>query len=166
MTILNLSQNQHLATLFQRQCLLLDQLLDCLEQERNLIEQRDGEQLSALLPSKNGLLQQIDSLHRDLNGWLSAAQLPSDRAQLEKILLRASQQSDDNQLIKGWKELQRKSRRCQHANSVNGHLVKQGRDRTLRLLSIILGREEHSAIYDHGGLALSHGDNRRSLGTA
>lgn len=163
--MLNIEQNHQLMAMIQQQCLLLDQLLECLEQERSLIEQRDGEQLSALLPSKNGLLQQIDSLHRDLNGWLSAAQLPGDRAQLEKILLHVSQQSDDNQLAEGWKALQRKSSRCQHANSVNGHLIKQGRDRSSRLLNILLGREEGAAIYDHGGSALNRSDNSRSLGT-
>lgn len=163
--MLNTEQTQQLAARLQQQCQLLDQLLDVLEQERALIETRDAEQLSLLLPTKNQLLQQLDALHRELQHWLSASGLPREPAGIEQLIRSAPLPQDGPALPLQWRALKHKSRRCQHANSVNGQLIRQGHERTRRLINLLLGREEQTAVYDQGGMPLQQQSSRRSLGS-
>lgn len=163
--MLNREQTQQFAARLQQQCQLLDQLLDALEQERALIEHRDAEQLSALLPTKHQLLQQLDALHRDFQHWLSASGLPREPALIEQLIRSAPLLQESTALTIQWRTFKHKSRRCQHANSVNGQLIKQGHERTRRLINLLLGREEQTAVYDQAGMTLQQENSRRSLGS-
>lgn len=121
-----------------------------LTQERELLQQRDHEALTALINEKNDHLALLEGHAKERAALLQALQIEDTGSSWEKFLA-----SDDglSPLIPLWHQLQQEVRQCHELNNHNGKLVARSQQTLKRLIDLVRGKNQNAGLYDASGSA-------------
>ncbi len=126
------------------------QLCHVLQQELNCIQLQDIHELQALTPVRQNLLNELQHAATDRLEWMKAAGLvPDQQAQQWQTF------TADEEIADLWQALQQQYHQNRGLTARLSELVLALGQRTRRKLSILLGRQQQSGIYDQQGNAKS-----------
>ncbi|WP_339897793.1 flagellar protein FlgN [uncultured Gilvimarinus sp.] len=124
-----------------------------LTQERELLQQRDHEALTALIREKNDHLALLEGHAKERAALLQALQIDGSGSSWETFLA-----SDEplSQLIPLWQQLQQEVRQCHDLNNHNGKLVARSQQTLKQLLDLVRGKSQGGGLYDASGSAANN----------
>lgn len=147
------------------------QLATLLEEERQLLEQRDVTALDRLLTRKAGLLAALEKNDQARHRHLKEAGHAADRRGLQAFCTQldarqASPESRDGApLLPLCSALSDALARCRELTSINANIVHRSRHNNSRLLNLLRGKDPATEVYDRSGTAGTRPGNR-TLGSA
>ena len=134
-----------LPELLERQNLLLDSLLTLLEEEFNLLKQRQVSELPEIANQKQQLLEQLQQQDHQISQHPDRDALKDELSPLKEMLVE-------------------KLRDCQEKNEVNGKLIELNLAANRRLGSVLTQlRDRNSMTYDSKGSARAFGGSNLNL---
>ncbi len=161
----NTNQFKTLATLFDQQLALGQQLLELLQQEREALDQRNSEQVRKLTEQKNDLIPRLTTLGAQQNELLQQNTLATDSTGLTQFINRAPQAVKDH-LLKHQHQLSQLLGQCKDINTSNGIIIAASRQSAETALAILRGQVGgNHAVYGASGEQLSY-DKANPLGKA
>lgn len=116
------------------------QLLDCLQLEKQALDQQDFSALSTLAIDKQQLVDQLQKLHQQIQNTYANDTIDSVIAK-----------SNDTKLISLWDETQKTIKSCHQQNEVNGLLINRSSQVNKDMLSILTGKKDSSSTYNAQG---------------
>jgi len=116
------------------------QLLSCLQLEKQALDQQDYTALSTLAIDKQQFVDQLQHLHQQIQSTYASGTIDS-----------AIANSNDRKLISLWDETQKTIRSCHQQNEVNGLLINRSSQINKDMLSILTGKKEASSTYNAQG---------------
>ncbi|AOE86563.1 flagella synthesis protein FlgN [Pseudomonas sp. TCU-HL1] len=131
-------------------------LLELMDEEFQVLGERDLVRLEKLLADKQPLLAQLDQHGRQRSQLLASLQLSADRAGLEQLAARSPLGRD---LLDRSEELGQLLDRCQSINERNGRLIRANRASVGNMLGILRGGDT-PGLYDARGATARIGQQR------
>ncbi|MAR01465.1 MAG: hypothetical protein CMI00_13125 [Oceanospirillaceae bacterium] len=122
------------------------QLCHVLQQELDCISQQDIRELEALTPLRQNLLNELQKAASGRLEWMKAAGLLPDQNGKEWQSVTA-----DEEIAGLWHDLQQQYHQNQKLTARLSELVLALGQRTRRKLSILLGRQQETGLYDQQG---------------
>ena len=138
-------------------CTLLQTIL---LQERELIEQRNLDNLPKILQQKADLLSSIENTHTQKLTWLKARKLSVNLTEFKQQVIN---NPTLDQCLLLWAELNQAKLQCNESNTVNGIIIAKTRKRNGEQLDILKGIKAGKPLYDAAGKAIGNsgkGDTR------
>lgn len=126
------------------------QLCHVLQQELNCVQLQDIQELQVLTPVRQNLLNELQQAATDRLEWMKHAGLLPDEKGKEW-----QQVTADEEIASLWQALQQQYIENRSLTARLSELVLALGQRTRRKLSILLGRQQQSGIYDQQGQAKS-----------
>ena len=139
---------------------LRQDILDCgtlkalLEQELQLLNDRNSRELQPLINQKQDLMTRLEQSAGQRSQWTRFLVERTGQS-TEECWQALLDQLDNPDLHQLWQELNTALRDCQTANEVNGKIIKRGQSTLRQLLSILRGQ-----CVDTPHLYTSSGDTR------
>ncbi|GLZ85881.1 hypothetical protein Pres01_19320 [Metapseudomonas resinovorans] len=131
-------------------------LLELMDEEFQVLGERDLVRLEKLLADKQPLLAQLDQHGRQRSQLLASLQLSADRAGLQQL---AERSPLGQELLDRSDELGELLERCRTTNERNGRLIRANRATIGSMLGILRGGDTPS-LYDSRGAAARIGQQR------
>ena len=150
---------KRLADLLARDSIITRELIELLERERSALEARDYDKLQHLVADKQPLLAELESRGNQRRGAIERAGFGSEA----ELLARARQEAPD--VASEWLALGEMWQRCQELNQINEQIVQRTKLVVGRLLDVLRGEPQQSAVYDQQG-STRRGGGGRPLGSA
>lgn len=122
-------------------------LLTLLQQECELLKQRERTQIEQLTRDKIPLITRLEAGRQTRQQWLRALGLTADQPHWEQLL----NQHGGQKLLEDWQNLQARFSDCQRQNDINGRLVARGKQSLHRLLQVVRGQGDAPKLYTAGG---------------
>ena len=123
----------------------LDSLLD---QEYQALQERDLEQLQALVEQKTTALLQLEENNQSRNQLFISAGITPDKAGLQEF---SSQLADAKSFTDNWSQLEQILLKVNEKNKRNEIVISRNSRNLEQLLSIIRGQNQKNMIYDQSG---------------
>lgn len=124
-----------------------------LEQERQLIEQRQLEGMQEIVSQKDQLLDNLSYTARQREQLLRSVGLSTDLAGWKAFLERDALTF---RLAPEWEALTAEFAECQAANEVNGKMISRSRQTMSHLLNLIRGQVAAPSLYSKKGAATNY----------
>jgi flagellar biosynthesis protein FlgN len=143
----------------------LDTLARLLLEEKACLEQRDLEQLNALLQKKQTVLTEIESDDHARRQLLAKAGLKDGQTslpQLRQLLARSPEHLALAELIES---VENRLQHCRELTEINSVIVHRSRINTQRTLGILRGPTALTGLYTSHGATVG-GNEKRDLGSA
>ncbi|MET0379009.1 MAG: flagellar protein FlgN [Spongiibacteraceae bacterium] len=121
------------------------QVLALLEQERQILEQRDYTAFEQLLGKKSQLLLTLQQNTGERQSWLLQQGFDDDGAALAQV------EKDSPELGRMWHKLAELWRDCQHASNVNDQISQRTRNVVGRMLDVLSGNAGQGSTYNDKG---------------
>jgi flagella synthesis protein FlgN len=131
----------------------IQELKGLLNQERELLEQRQVEGMQEIVSRKDQLLDSLSYTARQREQVLTSAALPTDLAGWKTFLERDTQTSS---LIPEWELLTTEFAECQAANEVNGKMINRSKQTLSHLLNLIRGQVAAPSLYTQKGATANY----------
>ena len=132
-----------LEALLQAEQSLADQLVDCLNRERTLLESRELRELPELMDCKAALLEQIESTVSERTALIQRT-LEQDNSDTHA--------ADASEILNvRLAEIQNLYKKINYFNELNGLLIANSRKRARLQLDIMRGIPEQDQVYDKSG---------------
>ncbi len=130
-----------------------------LEEERQLLEQRDHQSLSKLIEQKNIHIGVLNHHANERQSVLESLNMTSGNRDWEKLLasdpaLRAH--------LPLWQTVKDTVLECQRLNDVNGRLINRSQQTLVRLLNLVRGKTAAPQLYNAAG-ASTHTPSSQTL---
>lgn len=132
--------------------LLLDQLHELLQDERQSLTASDAQKTQSLLQQKTQLLQQLDQNNRQRSELLTTRGFATDEEGVQAFLASFPPQESQAYSVQ-WQSLQQKLEQCKEENLINGKVIHRSRRQVDTLLNMLRGRENNHRIYTGSGEA-------------
>jgi flagellar biosynthesis protein FlgN len=136
-----------LQTTFQKDLPLTVKLLQLLKQERTALEDRDYENLQALLKDKNTIIATLKKHADSRTHALQSAGLPDEETTLNHA------EKEAPIVAKAWRQLAKQWDECQHLNSVNERVLQRTKMVVSQTLDLIRGVNNQQKLYDTKGMS-------------
>ncbi|MFC5696505.1 flagella synthesis protein FlgN [Pseudomonas sp. GCM10022186] len=149
-------QDTNLLQLFTDDIGHAQRLLELMDEEFQVLGERDLARLESLLAEKQTLLAQLDQHGRQRSQVLANLQLSADRAGLQRL---AERSPLGQQLLERGDELGQLLDACKAANERNGRLIRANRTSVGSMLGILRGGET-PGLYDSRGATARIGQQR------
>ncbi|MFZ6046280.1 flagella synthesis protein FlgN [Pseudomonas sp. CR3202] len=149
-------QDTNLLQLFTDDIGHAQRLLELMDEEFQILGERDLARLENLLAEKQTLLAQLDQHGRQRSQLLAGFQLSADRAGLQRL---AERSPLGQQLLDRSDELGQLLDACKAANERNGRLIRANRTSVGSMLGILRGGET-PGLYDSRGATARIGQQR------
>ncbi len=149
-------QDTNLLQLFTDDIGHAQRLLELMDEEFQVLGERDLARLESLLAEKQTLLAQLDQHGRQRSQVLASLQLSADHAGLQRLAERSPQ---GQQLLERGDELGQLLDACKAANERNGRLIRANRTSVGSMLGILRGGET-PGLYDSRGATARIGQQR------
>ncbi|ABI56242.1 flagella synthesis protein FlgN [Alkalilimnicola ehrlichii MLHE-1] len=127
-----------------------------LERERGLLEQRDPEGLTALMPEKLEALATLEAAERQRAEAAWALGYAPDPEGMRRLLRERS----DAGLEAEWQALTRQLQALQRSNEANGRLIHRSLEQTAGILAILTGAPAQGVTYGRDGAQGGAGPGR------
>lgn len=137
-----------------------EQLLACLDVERNALAGRDTEILERTTAEKLQLSRQLEELDRQRAGVVNAMGFGNDTEALHACFNSLPQASVFNRL---WRQILANLETCRTGNLTNGGILEASRQHVEQALGILRGQTAAPALYSQAG-DTSTDFGRRDLG--
>jgi len=139
---------QQLETILSREGEAVNALAATLEQEHEVLGQRDAEKLDEVVALKERQLEGLSNLSQERTAIMQAAGYAADKSGFQAAL----EADTSGRLSALWQSIEEALKKCQHQNQVNGKLLDVSKQQTQELLSLLLGQEANgSGLYDQSG---------------
>lgn len=123
-------------------------LLTALERERDALRDGDSVLLDEAGTEKQSASSELQRLERERSDLSQAFGYGPDQAGMENLIASCDIESA---LKSRWIELLALWEKCQHANDVNGRVVRQRRQQVQRALDLLRGSAAENALYGPSG---------------
>ena len=131
-------------------------LSDLLQQEHQILQQRDANQLNRIVAEKQHCMAKLEQSAKQRGGWINFL---VERTGLtpSECWNRLLEELKDPELKTLWSELQELLNDCKQHNDVNGKIITRGQKTLKQLLGILRGQSmETPKLYTASGDAHSH----------
>ncbi|UTF60823.1 flagella synthesis protein FlgN [Gilvimarinus sp. DA14] len=125
-----------------------EQLLTLLQQESEILKQRDHEALATLVEAKSEYINILEAHAGERTALLKSLSLPADS---NGWLSYMQNQTELTPMISAWEELQQTLAHCKKRNEINGKLIGRSQQTLKRLVNLIKGKTESSELYNAKG---------------
>lgn len=156
--------NEGLQQLLESDRNQLDALAELLQAEKTCLEQRDLDQLNALVTQKQSVLASIENNDHIRRKLLQQAGVPADQTNLTH-LKRLLGKGGENEFTALLESIESRLQKCRELSEVNSVIVHRSRLNTQRALSILRGPATLADLYTSHGNKLG-GSEQRDLGSA
>jgi len=126
------------------------QLMQLLNDERDIISSNDANALENIAASKEKLAQKIQASTVICSQRLEQAGYTANNSGLAEYFQRCSE-TNSKQLKSTWEKLQSLLKECQNKNRINGKLLGNSQRRIKQALSILQGKPVDEELYGRGG---------------
>lgn len=131
-------------------------LENVLREERLTLQQRDQQQLSALVEEKEQLLSKLDQSAKLRSQWLQQLGLKASADDWEKLVLK----QQDPSLTDRFQALNDSIKNCRELNEVNGRLIGRSQQTLAKLLNIMRGTQATPQLYGSDGSTQNRSESR------
>lgn len=122
-------------------------LLQLLQEERRLLEQRQHEALPELIGQKDQLLQKLHDNEQRRKNFLQQLGMGDARNAWKEVV----EGTGDNNLIRLWQQLQQALSECRVCNEINGRMIGRGQQSLGRIVSLLRGQINTPQLYNNKG---------------
>lgn len=150
---------KRLADLLERDSTITRQLIKLLEKERSALEARDYDQLQRIVAEKQPLLAELESRGYQRRTAIEHAGFGGEAELLARARREAPEVADD------WLALGEMWQRSQELNQINEQIMQRTKLVVGRLLDVLRGEPQQSAVYDQQG-STRGGGSGRPIGSA
>lgn len=127
--------------------LISQQLMNLLDQERQLLKQKSYDSLDELLKQKNPLIEQLKN-HADIRRqWLQSLYKVADESYWREFV----ESFGLPELSKQWSEVNETIEKCKSLNDTNGLLITRGQKTYEQLIFLLKGGNRQSDVYTAKG---------------
>lgn len=119
-----------------------------LERERALLERRDAEGLTALMPEKLEALAALEAAERQRAEATQGMGYPAGPEGMRRLL----REQADAVLSADWQALTHQLQALQRTNEANGRLIHRSLEQTAGVLSLLTGAPVQEATYSRDGV--------------
>lgn len=131
-------------------------LENVLREERLTLQQRDQQQLSALVEEKEQLLGKLDQSAKLRSQWLQQLGLKASADDWENLVLK----QQDPSLTVRFQALNDSIKNCRELNEVNGRLIGRSQQTLAKLLNIMRGTQATPQLYGSDGSTQNRSESR------
>nr|WP_298168097.1 flagellar protein FlgN [uncultured Pseudomonas sp.] len=149
-------QDITLLDLFTQDIVTAERLLELIDEEFQVLGERDLPRLQSILADKLPLLALLDQHAKARSQMLLGLKLSADRAGLQAV---AAASARGEELMTNGDRLNALLERCQAANLRNGRLIRSSQASTSSMLGILRGGETPN-LYDSRGSTARIGQHR------
>jgi len=139
-------------TLLDAELSCYQSLIDTLEEERQVLINRDFERYTRLLEQKHGLLTALESDNQKRCDLLRKHALPINKAGIE-ALIAALPVAEQNQVELKWQRLNAFIDDCARLNDINARITHRAQSSTHQMLNLLRGESSGFELYGKKGTA-------------
>ena len=136
-------------------------LLQLMEVEREALQERDAERLSAVIEEKTQYLSHLEQSAVKRSRWASLAQAADADSGWHQLLHDLQQP----ELSQQWEQLKELMIACRSENETNGKILARSQNTVGRLLSIMRGQTDAPSLYSAKG-SKTGGSSSHTFGEA
>ena len=138
-----------LKTGIESDCKTCARLLELLQEERTLLQDKQLEALDKLIQEKAQLLTRLEHSAIARSQWVQQYQRSNpNKAHVDDIFEEITQAQD---VHKHWQTLKDLYAQCQSTNEANGKIMVRSQATYSRLMTILRGQSQQSSLYTHQG---------------
>ncbi|WP_290705591.1 flagella synthesis protein FlgN [Amphritea sp.] len=141
---------EHINALTSQGVVFLGTLKNLLDQEYQALQQRNLEQLQALVEQKTEALQQLEENNQTRNQLFISAGITPDKAGLQAFKAELNE-TDAIAFSTLWNELEKVLLQVNDKNKRNELIITRNSRNLEQLLSILRGQNQKNTLYDQSG---------------
>jgi flagella synthesis protein FlgN len=141
---------EHINALTSQGVVFLSTLKNLLDQEYQALQQRNLEQLQALVEQKTEALQQLEENNQTRNQLFISAGVTPDKAGLQTFKAELNE-TDAIAFSTLWNELEKVLLQVNDKNKRNELIITRNSRNLEQLLSILRGQNQKNTLYDQSG---------------
>lgn len=130
----------------------ITELKSLLLRERELLEQRQHEEMPAIIERKDQLLEHLSISAKQRESMLQAAGLKANTGNWEKLM---GQSAATQELLQPWHALMTEFAECKDLNEINGKMIGRSRKTLGHLLNLLRGQVATPQLYTNTGTTTS-----------
>lgn len=134
----------------------ISELKSLLLRERELLEQREHNDLPAIIERKDQLLETLGLNARQRASLLTAAGFKASPDQWEIFL---GQNPATRELLDSWRTLMAEFAQCKSLNEINGKMIGRSKQTLSHLLNLLRGQVAAPQLYTSAGATTSSGSS-------
>lgn len=146
--------NSHIVqTMIAQDTAAIAELKTLLVHERELLEQRQHNELPGIVERKDQLLEALAYNAKQRQSLLQSINLKTDSASWEKLL---EQNASTHELLEPWRLLMNEFIECKALNEINGKMIGRSKQTLGHLLNLLRGQVAAPQLYTHTGTTTSN----------